>query len=226
MRTHLMASGAAVAFAANKGEKTSEKAAVQPAEDATMRRAIQMKMFTNKTQQAEVALAKEKTPDDIGTWQIAVGQIVGRVYEVNTRTFEVNGEPQARIYAVGEFEAVNYATGEVMESTIADLPSYYLEGIRGALARNNGAAVLLGVEIVLAATGKSIPYAYEVRNLVPREADSPLNRIKALIASKGKLRLPPPVALEAIDPPVEDDDDAAAGAGAGEGSEGSEGGAA
>lgn len=180
--------------------KPAETATDQPA-DAIMRRAIQMKMFTNKTQQAEVALAKEKTPDDMASWQIPVGQIVGRVYEVNERTFEVNGEPQMRLYAVGEFEAVNYATGEVMESTVADLPGYYIESIRGALARNNGAAVLLGVEIVLSATGKSIPYAYEVRNLVPREADSPLNRIKMSIASKGKLRLPPPVALAAIDPP-------------------------
>jgi hypothetical protein len=183
--------------------KTSEQAAPQaPAQDeATMRRAIQMKMFTNKTQQAEVALAKEKTPDDLASWNVPVGQIVGRVYEVNTRTFEVNGEPQERIYAVGEFEAVNYATGEVMESTIADLPAYYLEGIRGALARNDGAAVLLGVEIILAATGKSIPYAYEVKNIVPREADSPLNRLKAAIAAKGKLRLPPPQAMKPIDPP-------------------------
>lgn len=200
---NLMASGALVAFAAAKdtGQKTSEKAAAAPPEEATMRRSIQMKMFTNKTQQAKVALAIQETPEDLASHQIAVGQIVGRIYEVNTRTFEVNGEPTERIYAVGEFEAVNYLTGEVMESTLADLPSYYLEGVRGALQRNDNAAVLIGVEIVLVATGKNIPYAYEVRNLIPREADSPLNRLKAAIAKRGKLRLPPPSDAAPIDPP-------------------------
>jgi hypothetical protein len=182
-------------------KKTSEAAAVAAPEEASMKRSIQMKMFASDVQKAEVALAYQKTPEDLSSWQVPIGQIIGRVYEVNTRVFEVNGEPQERIYAVGEFEAVNYASGEVMESTTADLPSYYLEGIRGALARNNGAAVLLGVEIVLVATGKAIPYAYEVRNLIPREADNPLNRIKSLIAGKGKLRLPPPVQADPIDPP-------------------------
>jgi hypothetical protein len=183
------------------GNKISEQAAAAPpaGADATLRRAIQMKMLTNKTQQAEVALAFQKTPDNLASHQLPVGQIVGRIFEVNERLFDVGGEPQTRIYAVGEFEAMNYATGEVFESTVADLPSYFLESVRGALARNDGAAVLVGIEIVLCATGKSIPYAYEVRNLVPREADNPLNRIKALMAKKGTLRLPPPAPIAPID---------------------------
>lgn len=185
---------------------TSQKAAVEPA-DATSKRSIQMKMFATDREKAEVALAFQATPDDLASHQRVVGQIVGVCYDVLESVFEVNGEPQTKLYAAGEFEAVVLRTGEVLEAPAADLPRYYLEALRGALARNNGAQVLLGVEIVLVATGKNIPVAYEVRNIVPREPDSPINRIKAAILAKGKdrLRLPPPEALR----PIETEDEPA-----------------
>jgi hypothetical protein len=177
----------------------SQKAAPTAPADATSKRSIQMKMFATDKEKAEVALAFQSTPDDLSSHQRVVGQIVGVAYDVLESDFEVNGEPQKKLYAAGEFEAVVLRTGEVLEAPSCDLPKYYLEALRGALARNNGAQVLLGVEIVLVATGKNIPVAYEVRNIVPREADSPINRIKAAIASKGKLRLPPPEALKPVD---------------------------
>lgn len=180
--------------------KTSQKAAAQaPADaDATSKRSIQMKMFATDREKAEVALAFQATPDDLASHQRVVGQIVGMAYDVLESTFEVNGEPQTKLYAAGEFEAIVLRTGEVLEAPQADLPRYYLEALRGALARNQGASVLLGVDIVLVATGKNIPVAYEVRNIVPREPDSPINRVKAAIAAKGKLALPPPTALKPI----------------------------
>lgn len=187
-------------------QKTSEKAAPKgdaPLQEGVSKRSIQMKMFTNKVQQQEVALARAKDePQD--KWAVPVGQVIGEVYEVLESVFEHNGQPTTKLYAVGDFEAVVYATGEVIASPQADLPAYYLESVRGALKRNAGASLLFGAEIVLTATGKTIPYAYEVRNLVPREASSPLNRLKAAIAKTGKLRLPPPVALQAVDETVAD----------------------
>lgn len=177
--------------------KTSEKAAVtQP--EPSMKRSIQMKMFATKVQQAEVALAREKgEPEE--KWKIGVGQIVGRIFEVNERENELpDGQMKTSLVAVGEFEAVIYGTGEVMESITAYLPGYYLESVRGALKQGAG-AVVVGIEVVLTATGKGVPYAYEVRNLVPREADNPINRVKALLAKTGRLRLPPPQELPVLD---------------------------
>ena len=185
---------------------TSENASVAPAE-GTVKRSITMKNFRTKTtilrvSKASLAIAVGEKPRP-GDEAVALGQIIGQIFKVDTKSGTLpNGEVKDSLVAVGEFEATNYETGEVFNSYAAYLPSYYLETVKSILDASAGqnAGIVFAVEIVLTATGKSVPTAYEVRNLVSRRPENPLNRIKAELASAGRLRLPPPpvAVLEAL----------------------------
>ena len=173
-------------------KKLSEQAApVAPAE-GNLKRAIQMKMFATDIQKSKVALAlAEKKPR--AEWDLTVGQLVGLITKVKTQEFEnKDGTISSTLQALGEFEAIVYESGEVVESGMAYLPGYYLESVQALLEDPHIHNVEVAVEIHLVATGKSIPVAYEVANLVKRRPDSPLNRMKAELQAAGRLRLPPP----------------------------------
>lgn len=158
-----------------------------------MKRSIQMKMFASTTDHAEMALAQSKMPAGQFTVSRTLGQIIGNIFDVKVKSGELpDGTTKESLLAVGEFEGVVYATGKVVSSTSAYLPAYYLEVVQSILAKDPTASVLCAVEIVLAPTGKSIPTAYEVRNLVRRRPDNPLNALKLEMAAAGRLRLPPP----------------------------------
>jgi hypothetical protein len=176
--------------------KISEQAAPAAPIEGNLKRAIQMKMFATDIQKARVALAySEKKPR--AEWDIAVGQLVGLITKVKEQTFEQkSGEINTALQALGEFEAVVFESGEVIESGVAYLPGYYLESVQALLEDPTIHSVEVAVEIHLVATGKSIPVAYEVANLVKRRPESPLNRMKAEIAAAGRLRLPPPTELK------------------------------
>ncbi len=168
----------------------------QTQEAATLSRAIKMSMFGTARKVAELKLAaaqlEAKGEPATNAPPLTLGQIAGRIAAVEVKEIvSPNGEVSELWYATGEFEAVVYETSKVMESPTANLPRYYLEGVK-ALLDKGAQAVVCGIEIVLVATGKQIPIAYEVRNLIPREADNPINRVKAALAKAGKLRLPPP----------------------------------
>jgi len=175
--------------------KTSEIASVAPTA-ANLKRSINMKWFTegHGAVKEEIALAQAQNKPKAEQEKV-LGQIVGVIGQVTENTFEgKDGTVQSVLVAQGEFEAINYATGESIESPAANLPRYYLEGVRAQLQQ--GAVVLVAVEIVLVATGKSIPIAYEVRNLIQRKADSPINRIKAELKNAGRLRLSAPAEVK------------------------------
>ena len=154
----------------------------------TLKRAIQMGYFRNDQAKADAILGKSTT----------LGQIVGTVYAVKEKTGEVNGDVTISLLAIGEFEAVVYATGEIMESVSAYLPNYFLEPIKAMLDGGNANhGVTFGVEVCLVPTGKTIPYAYEVRNLAQKIAESPLEVMKRQLAAIGSLRVTAPVAWTA-----------------------------
>jgi hypothetical protein len=187
--------------------KTSEKAAAGGAEtiaEAKGKRSIQMKWFFTDADKARVALAKaeNKPPEEC---QKIGGQIIGTIFEVQVRTNELpDGSTSESLAAIGEFEAINFESGEVIEAPTAYLPKYYLETVKAALERDASIkSILVGANVVAVATGKAIPVAYELVNLVPREPDSPMNRLKAAIAKTGKLRLAPPQEIKALDAPAE-----------------------
>lgn len=176
----------------------SDQASVAPTE-GNLKRSIQMSFFAKPSDHLKVGLAysddASATKGDVGKSSKVLGQIVGYIGAVDQREGVLpNGEPSTSLVAIGEFEAVAYAKpDEVVQSLAAYLPRYYLESAAAAL-RNGVAGIELAVEIVLVPTGKGVPTAYEVRNLIQREVDSPIERMKRKLAAANRLRLPPPSA--------------------------------
>lgn len=213
------------------------------ADVGTVKRALQMNMFATKKDHDEVASkngetfrateegrklfsddkAEDGTPLGLGAngkFTKTLGQIVGQIFEVQDRKGQLrDGTPTESLIAVGEFEAANYATGEVMESYTAYLPRYFLETCKAALASGNVKAIPFAVEIVLTPTGKTIPTAYEIRNLMRKRPQSVVNQIKQELAGMNRLRLSAPIAAPSLAqlgiedasglPPVEGDPEAA-----------------
>lgn len=168
----------------------SDTNAVAPVETTagTIKRAIQMGYFRNDQAKAAVMLKQSTT----------LGQIIGTIYTVKEKIGEVNGDVTRSLLAIGEFEAVIYATGEVMESASAYLPNYFLEAIKATLDAGGASyGITFAVEVVMVPTGKSIPFAYEVRNLAQKVAESPLQAMKRQLQAAGALKVSAPVALTA-----------------------------
>jgi hypothetical protein len=138
---------------------------------------------------------------------IAVGQIIGHVTAVKEKIGTTpDGSQKVSWVALGEFEAIVYKTGEVISSGAIYLPNYYaleLQAAIGTGATQDG-NVLFGVEVSVAPTGKTIPYAWEVQNITGMARSKPLEQLKRFLSQKGLLRLPAPVTLEqaAIAAPV------------------------
>lgn len=184
---------------------TDPNVSVAP-DQGTMKRAIQMNFFAKKKDHDRVATKNSETfreteegrklfaDNPSGKYTETLGQIVGQIFSVEERNGTLpDGTPKASLVAIGEFEAVIYATGEIMESYIAYLPDYFLRACKGAL-ESGIKSVPFALEIVLTPTGKSIPTAYEVRNLIRKSPTSVLNQMKAELAAAGRLRLSPPTA--------------------------------
>lgn len=173
-------------------------------DQATLKRSIQMKALLPK-KKFDVKIGDEV--QQLGAHEyvaatkktLVLGQIVCAIYEVRTKNFEVpqTGEKRSAPLAYGDFQAVNYETGEVTESTSAFLPSYYLEAAQAIMEKADDRRGIMGAfEVVLVPTGKNIPTAYELRNLIQRRADSPIENIKRQLEADKRLRLPAPKAVE------------------------------
>ena len=127
---------------------------------------------------------------------LAIGQLIGRINAVETVHGVYKGTPTTSPLAIGTFEAVKYIDGTVSEPLGWYGPGYFLKTVREILATGafqNGISVALECWII--ASGKDIPYSYEVKDLGTRAANDPLEDIKRRLQSSGRLRLPPPVAV-------------------------------
>lgn len=79
-----------------------------------------------------------------------------------------DGKQSAMIALMGDFEMVNYGTGEVTRATSVYLPPAYALLVHGMFPQDKEAAKLPGalrtveidVEIGIEATGKTIPYEW------------------------------------------------------------------
>jgi hypothetical protein len=167
--------------------------------EAVLRRSLQMKFFAAKQAIKNVSIASLEMKDggkprNPAHASITVGQVVGTIFDVQEKIGKLpNGDVSTSLLAIGEFEAVCYETGEVITTNAAYLPTYYLETARAAMSKDDcNRAILCALEIVMEATGKSVPYAYMVRPLIQRRPENPLNRLKAELQRHGRLRLPPP----------------------------------
>lgn len=183
-------------------QSISQQASVA-ADEGTLKRSIQMKMFASMADKKRVELAyldeQSPTRGNVEKSSRTVGMIIGAVFDVVPKMGSLpSGESKESLLAVGDFEATNYSTGEVWTSASAYLPRYYLEVAKAAFGKG-ATRMELAVEIVLVPTGKEIGIAYEVRNIIRRPADSPINRLKLQLQAAGRLpkALPPPMPLTA-----------------------------
>ena len=167
-----------------QGEEADTTSAA--ADSGNLKRSLQMKMFASQRDKNAVAHSGKEMP---------LGQIVGVIFDVKKKigTLPDGTQKESRL-AIGDFEAMVYKTGEVYNSTAAYLPDYFLETVESILEKSNEGAVMCAIELVLVPTGKSIPVAYEVKNLAVRRPENPINILKAELANAGRLRLPPPPA--------------------------------
>lgn len=163
---------------------------------ALEKRSIQMRMF--KSKEAVGKCVKEQII-------VPLGQIAGVIYDVVEKPGMLpGGEPKTSLLAMGDFQAINYATGEVFEAKAAYLPGYFAEALRSIFVRANARVAEIGIEICIEPTGldnmgmpKSIPFAYGVKNLIARRAADPLEQLKRRMVAGGMLRLPAPPPVEA-----------------------------
>jgi hypothetical protein len=166
-----------------------ERAAAAAEEEAAPdKRNIQMKMFMVK----EVLGKLMAGPP--GKWY-RTGQIVGYATQIVTKTGTLkDGTQKDSLLAIGEFEAVNDYTGEVMKSGFAYLPGYYLEVLKAKLSVPGTLLVGIAVDVGITATANGgVPYAYEVMNRQARSLDNPIEVMKRELQKSGALRLPPPL---------------------------------
>lgn len=213
-------------------QSISQMASVAPGV-ATLKRSLQMKHFASADDRTKVAFlnTKEETAKRIEAGEaevftLAVGQVLGQIFKVDEKVGQLpDGSEKTSLLAIGDFEALSYKTGEIFSASSAYLPAYFLETVRAILAHpSNPGVVDFAVEIVLVPTFKSIPVAYEVKNLITRRPGNPINRLKAELAAANRLRLPPPppetaevlkgevVAVERLPAPDDEAADLAAGA--------------
>lgn len=159
---------------------------------AVEKRSIQMRQFKSKTNIAKCVRDQVIVP---------LGQIAGVIYDVIEKPGTLpNGEAKTSLLAMGDFQAVNYETGEVYEAHAAYLPGYFIEALNAIFRKARNGIVEVGIEIVAEPTGidektnlpKAIPFAYGVRNLIARRADDPLEALKRRMLAGGMLRLPAP----------------------------------
>lgn len=164
---------------------------------ALEKRSIQMRMFKSKTN-----ILKCVTDQII----VPLGQIAGVIYDVVEKPGTLpNGEAKTSLLALGDFQAINYETGEVLEAKAAYLPGYFAEALRSIFIKSGARVAEIGIEICAEPTGldektnlpKSIPFAYGVKNLIARRAADPLEQLKRRMVAAGMLRLPAPPPVEA-----------------------------
>lgn len=152
-----------------------------------MPRFISMKNFATK--KIQLTCQTENRP-------IPVGRVLGVVHEIETKTGALpTGEVKESKIAHGEFQSVNLDTGEVLEAMSIYLPKYFAEAIERHMRVAKVQTVPFAIEIDCRPTGATIPFAYEVRNLLKKPVDHPLEQMKrALLASGESLKgLPAPV---------------------------------
>jgi hypothetical protein len=152
-----------------------------------------MPRFISMASFRSTAAIAEAIKNGVDGAAVPVGQIIGHVVKVEPKTNDLpDGSTKVSWAAYGEFEGVSYKNGEVMQSGCVFLPDYYAQELKEAMGTGatSGGNLLFGVEIFIRATGKAIPYAYEVKNATTKMRSDPLQRLKADMARAGVLRLP------------------------------------
>ena len=112
---------------------------------AIERRALQMKYFRD-TDVIRRVIAGQVT--------VAAGQIIGRAFVVKKKEGRLpDGTSNISLLTLGDFEAVAYKSGEVMQSSGVYLPRYFAETLEAALEKTP-LGIDIAIEIVVEPTGR------------------------------------------------------------------------
>ena len=165
--------------------------------DAKKKRAISMKDF--RSNDLMRAIQKDETSEG------KIGQIVGVAYGVEIKKGTLpDGTPKDSKLIIGDFEAVNEATGQVFTAGGVYLPEFYADEIAVMTSKVEG-GITFAVEIWMEKNPRGwnadgilvgIPYQYAIKNMLDREPHDPISMMKAKLAKAGRLgKLPPPAGL-------------------------------
>lgn len=167
-----------------------------PAAPVTEKRAIRMAEFNSKEAQAAATLGNKTS----------LGQIVGIAYgSVEKTSTLADGTGKTSTLLQGQFEAVNFKTGEVVQSGAAYLPQYFADQIKARIEQTKG-GVSFAIEIVLEPNPREnagIKFQYAISNLLPPAPNDPLQDLKRRAMSGGRLRMTVAPALPAPAAPQE-----------------------
>lgn len=162
-----------------------------------MAKLIKMSWFANPE------LKKRVMGMDVGQYEHA-GQILGVVYAIKEReVVSPDGEASKSWQAVGDFEAVRTSDNTNIRAGTAYLPKYFAQELQAVLERNEGRAQPFAVNVLLEATGKSIPVAWAVEPIMERPENDPITQMKMKLAQAGKLELEPPTTMQLAAPKPE-----------------------
>lgn len=106
-----------------------------------------------------------------------VGRVIGVAHTVRRHVNDVNGKPVESIALGGIFEAETM-DGEIISASTVYFPMAYAEIAAAALDAEGVKVVQVDVDIVLEATGKSIPYEWAVVSYVEGEAMAVLSALR------------------------------------------------
>lgn len=151
-----------------------------------MAKMVKMSWFANPE------LKKRVMGMDAGQYEHA-GQILGVAYAVKEREIvSPDGEVTKSLQVIGDFEAVRTSDNTNIRAGTAYLPKYFAQELQAVLERNEGRPQPFAVDVLLEATGKSIPVAWAVEPIMERPENDPITQMKMKLAQVGKLELEAP----------------------------------
>jgi len=144
-------------------------------------------------------LYDKKSKGEENYW--ALGKLIGEGVSFETvpnRNAEmIDKEPSVLI--VGDFTGISYLTGEVREAMGAFLPAYFRKMIVAQMQRNQGInETVFAIEIGVELTGRTIPWAWTVSNILPPDKSSAKQRLIDKLEELGHMKLPEPAKVKAV----------------------------
>lgn len=123
--------------------------------------------------------------------QVMIGRIYGVAFEVGRKTGTLpDGSPSENIFVRGQFESLNYITGEVGEASTVYFPKAYAEKLEMVFKGDETIKVVeVDVDVGVEATGKTIPYEWVTVAFVEGGKAATLKRLRTARAKPAQLLL-------------------------------------
>lgn len=148
----------------------------------SIRRALTMRTFVNipwiNEHVVGPAMLAKKTGAET---RKPLCRIYGFVTGVTEKAGQLpDGTPSVNIVCHGQFEGESYIDGEITNAAAVFFPPSFAEYMKGLFAGENPPRMAeVDVDVMVEATGKTIPFAYVLTNYVEDKNMTPLRRLKA-----------------------------------------------